>query len=57
MCTHTHTHTKSDFIVSISLTVKLYCSFVTKELLLNNPKYAFWEDHIVSTNFRYEISL
>ncbi|XP_064818514.1 protein artemis isoform X3 [Oncorhynchus masou masou] len=31
-----------------SLTVKLYCSFVTKELLLSNPKYAFWEDHIVA---------
>lgn len=51
-----YTHTQSDF-VSISLTVKLYCSFVTKELLLNNPKYAFWEDHIVSTNLRYEMSL
>lgn len=31
-----------------SLSVKLYCSFVTKELLLNNPKYAFWEERIVS---------
>ncbi|KAG7274203.1 hypothetical protein CRUP_008579 [Coryphaenoides rupestris] len=30
-----------------SRNVKLYCSFVTKELLLSNPKYAFWEDHIV----------
>ncbi|TRY55999.1 hypothetical protein DNTS_026863, partial [Danionella cerebrum] len=30
-----------------SLTVKLYCSYVTKELLLSNRKYAFWEDHIV----------
>ncbi len=56
MFVYTHTHTQSDF-VSISLTVKLYCSFVTKELLLNNPKYAFWEDHIVSTNLCYEISL
>uniref|UniRef100_A0A8C1LBC5 Protein artemis n=1 Tax=Cyprinus carpio TaxID=7962 RepID=A0A8C1LBC5_CYPCA len=33
--------------LKFSLTVKLYCSFVTKELLLNNPRYAFWEDHIV----------
>ncbi|XP_048011017.1 protein artemis [Megalobrama amblycephala] len=33
--------------LKFSLTVKLYCSFVTKELLLSNPKYAFWEDHIV----------
>uniref|UniRef100_A0A673AM13 Protein artemis n=1 Tax=Sphaeramia orbicularis TaxID=375764 RepID=A0A673AM13_9TELE len=31
-----------------SRTVRLYCSFVTKELLLSNPKYAFWEDYIVS---------
>ncbi|KAM9705733.1 protein artemis isoform 2-T2 [Menidia menidia] len=31
----------------ISRTVRLYCSFVTKELLLNNPKYAFWEEYIV----------
>uniref|UniRef100_A0A8B9L770 Protein artemis n=1 Tax=Astyanax mexicanus TaxID=7994 RepID=A0A8B9L770_ASTMX len=30
------------------LTVKLYCSFVTKELLLSNRKYSFWEDHIVA---------
>ncbi|XP_072529082.1 protein artemis isoform X3 [Salminus brasiliensis] len=30
------------------LTVKLYCSFVTKELLLSNRKYRFWEDHIVA---------
>ncbi|XP_052365362.1 protein artemis-like [Oncorhynchus keta] len=34
--------------LKFSLTVKLYCSFVTKELLLSNPKYAFWEDHIVA---------
>ncbi|KAF7656106.1 hypothetical protein LDENG_00046250 [Lucifuga dentata] len=33
--------------LKFSRTVKLYCSFVTKELLLNNPKYAFWEDYIV----------
>ncbi|KAM8907950.1 protein artemis isoform 2-T2 [Spinachia spinachia] len=26
-----------------SRTVRLYCSFVTKELLLSNPKYSFWE--------------
>lgn len=31
-----------------SRTVRLYCSYVTKELLLNNPKYAFWEEYIVS---------
>ncbi|KAM9845595.1 protein artemis [Aulostomus maculatus] len=30
-----------------SRTVRLYCSFVTKELLLSNPKYAFWQDYIV----------
>uniref|UniRef100_A0A3B3ZN11 Protein artemis n=1 Tax=Periophthalmus magnuspinnatus TaxID=409849 RepID=A0A3B3ZN11_9GOBI len=30
-----------------SRTVRLYCSFVTKELLLSNPKYSFWEDYIV----------
>ncbi|XP_053506378.1 protein artemis isoform X1 [Ictalurus furcatus] len=34
--------------LKFSLTVKLYCSFVTKELLLNNPKYGFWEDRIVA---------
>ncbi|KAJ8395669.1 hypothetical protein AAFF_G00029060 [Aldrovandia affinis] len=34
--------------LKFSLTVKLYCSPVTKELLLNNPKYHFWEDHIVA---------
>nr|XP_021330742.1 protein artemis isoform X4 [Danio rerio] len=33
--------------LKFSLTVKLYCSYVTKELLLSNPRYAFWEDHIV----------
>ncbi|CAL8242440.1 unnamed protein product [Merluccius merluccius] len=33
--------------LKISRTVKLYCSFVTKELLLSNPKYSFWEEHIV----------
>ncbi|KAM4569759.1 protein artemis [Odontesthes bonariensis] len=33
--------------LQISRTVRLYCSFVTKELLLNNPKYAFWEEYIV----------
>uniref|UniRef100_A0AAR2J378 Protein artemis n=1 Tax=Pygocentrus nattereri TaxID=42514 RepID=A0AAR2J378_PYGNA len=30
------------------LTVRLYCSIVTKELLLSNRKYAFWEEHIVA---------
>ncbi|KAE8281268.1 Protein artemis [Larimichthys crocea] len=30
-----------------SRTVRLYCSFVTKELLLSNPKYAFWEEYIL----------
>ncbi|XP_063074061.1 protein artemis [Engraulis encrasicolus] len=34
--------------LKFSLTVKLYCSYVTKELLLTNPKYAFWEGHIVA---------
>ena len=38
----------SDLFSACSHTVKLYCSFVTKELLLNNPKYAFWEGYIVS---------
>uniref|UniRef100_W5NJ46 Protein artemis n=1 Tax=Lepisosteus oculatus TaxID=7918 RepID=W5NJ46_LEPOC len=32
-----------------SLTVRLYCSPVTKELLLSNPRYSFWENHIVSS--------
>uniref|UniRef100_A0A7N8XCE6 Protein artemis n=1 Tax=Mastacembelus armatus TaxID=205130 RepID=A0A7N8XCE6_9TELE len=32
--------------LQFSRTVRLYCSFVTKELLLNNPKYAFWEEYI-----------
>uniref|UniRef100_A0A8C5PI18 Protein artemis n=1 Tax=Leptobrachium leishanense TaxID=445787 RepID=A0A8C5PI18_9ANUR len=31
-----------------SLKVFLYCSPVTKELLLTNPKYAFWEKRIVA---------
>ncbi|XP_070709853.1 protein artemis [Pempheris klunzingeri] len=30
-----------------SRTVRLYCSFVSKELLLSNPRYAFWEEYIV----------
>ncbi|KAK3544580.1 hypothetical protein QTP86_017660 [Hemibagrus guttatus] len=34
--------------LKFSLTVKLYCSFVTKELLLSNPKYGFWENRIVA---------
>ncbi|KAA0720634.1 Protein artemis [Triplophysa tibetana] len=34
--------------LKFSLTVKLYCSFVTKELLLSNPRYGFWDDHIVA---------
>ncbi|KAK5619786.1 hypothetical protein CRENBAI_007387 [Crenichthys baileyi] len=33
--------------LQLSRTVRLYCSFVTKELLLNNPKYAFWEEYVV----------
>ncbi|CAJ1054542.1 protein artemis [Xyrichtys novacula] len=33
--------------LQFSRTVRLYCSFVTKELLLSNQKYAFWEDYIV----------
>uniref|UniRef100_A0A8C4IKM2 Protein artemis n=1 Tax=Dicentrarchus labrax TaxID=13489 RepID=A0A8C4IKM2_DICLA len=33
--------------LEFSRTVRLYCSFVTKELLLSNPKYAFWEEYIV----------
>uniref|UniRef100_A0A665UCP7 Protein artemis n=1 Tax=Echeneis naucrates TaxID=173247 RepID=A0A665UCP7_ECHNA len=33
--------------LQFSRTVRLYCSYVTKELLLSNPKYAFWEEYIV----------
>uniref|UniRef100_A0A8C7ZC37 Protein artemis n=1 Tax=Oryzias sinensis TaxID=183150 RepID=A0A8C7ZC37_9TELE len=33
--------------LQFSRTVRLYCSFVTKELLLNNQKYSFWEEYIV----------
>nr|XP_040031384.1 protein artemis isoform X2 [Gasterosteus aculeatus aculeatus] len=33
--------------LQFSRTVRLYCSFVTKELLLSNPKYSFWEEYIV----------
>ncbi|KAM9327803.1 protein artemis [Pholidichthys leucotaenia] len=33
--------------LQFSRTVRLYCSFVTKELLLSNLKYAFWEEYIV----------
>uniref|UniRef100_A0A8L0DNJ0 Protein artemis n=1 Tax=Oncorhynchus mykiss TaxID=8022 RepID=A0A8L0DNJ0_ONCMY len=43
-----HCHKGKEILFEIHLTVKLYCSFVTKELLLSNPKYAFWEDHIVA---------
>ncbi|XP_074050172.1 protein artemis [Macrotis lagotis] len=31
-----------------SLKVHLYCSPVTKELLLTNPKYSFWEKHTIA---------
>ncbi|XP_033018140.1 protein artemis isoform X4 [Lacerta agilis] len=34
--------------LACSLKVRLYCSPVTKELLLTNPRYKFWENHIVS---------
>ncbi|XP_023671815.2 protein artemis-like isoform X4 [Paramormyrops kingsleyae] len=34
--------------LKFSLTVKLYCSPVSKELLLSNPKYVFWEKHVVA---------
>ncbi|KAM8740789.1 protein artemis [Acanthopagrus schlegelii] len=33
--------------LQFSRTVRLYCSFVTKELLLSNPRYSFWEEYIV----------
>ncbi|XP_035468227.2 protein artemis [Scophthalmus maximus] len=33
--------------LNFSRTVRLYCSFVTKELLLSNPRYQFWEEFIV----------
>lgn len=36
------------FLSPHSLKVKLYCSPVTKELLLTSWKYKFWENHIVS---------
>lgn len=35
-------------IFPFSLKVYLYCSPVTKELLLTSPKYRFWEKRIVS---------
>ncbi|KAM8884207.1 protein artemis isoform 1-T1 [Synchiropus picturatus] len=34
--------------LQFSVTVRLYCSFVTRELLLSNPKYAFWRAYIVA---------
>ncbi|XP_020653420.3 protein artemis isoform X2 [Pogona vitticeps] len=34
--------------LACSLQVRLYCSPVTKELLLTNPKYKFWENHIAA---------
>ncbi|XP_061438285.1 protein artemis [Rhineura floridana] len=34
--------------LACSLKVRLYCSPVTKELLLTNPRYEFWKNHIVS---------
>ncbi|XP_069084822.1 protein artemis [Pleurodeles waltl] len=42
-----------------SLKVHLYCSPVTKELLLTNPKYSFWEKRIVTieVNTPTQISL
>ncbi|XP_003972810.3 protein artemis [Takifugu rubripes] len=33
--------------LQFSRTVRLYCSFVTKELLLSSPRYAFWEEYTV----------
>uniref|UniRef100_A0A8C4RXM1 Protein artemis n=1 Tax=Erpetoichthys calabaricus TaxID=27687 RepID=A0A8C4RXM1_ERPCA len=42
-----HCHKDRHFVWS-SLTVRLYCSPVTKELLLTNPRYRFWENHIVA---------
>lgn len=49
--TNKNTHLFFFFFPSYSLKVKLYCSPVTKELLLTNSKYAFWENHIVSLLF------
>uniref|UniRef100_A0A7N6B1Y8 Protein artemis n=1 Tax=Anabas testudineus TaxID=64144 RepID=A0A7N6B1Y8_ANATE len=43
--------------LQFSRTVRLYCSFVTKELLLNNPKYAFWEEYIVSPLFNSQYNI
>uniref|UniRef100_A0A3P8UXU1 Protein artemis n=2 Tax=Cynoglossus semilaevis TaxID=244447 RepID=A0A3P8UXU1_CYNSE len=34
--------------LQFSRTVRLYCSFVTKELLLSHHKYQFWEEYIVA---------
>ncbi|KAM6437226.1 protein artemis isoform 2-T2 [Liasis olivaceus] len=34
--------------LACSLKVRLYCSPVTKELLLSSPRYKFWENHIVA---------
>ncbi|CAG04180.1 unnamed protein product [Tetraodon nigroviridis] len=33
--------------LQLSRTVRLYCSYVTRELLLSSPKYAFWESYTV----------
>uniref|UniRef100_A0A670ZMB9 Protein artemis n=1 Tax=Pseudonaja textilis TaxID=8673 RepID=A0A670ZMB9_PSETE len=34
--------------LACSLKLRLYCSPVTKELLLSSPRYAFWENYIVT---------
>ena len=50
---HFELHSNDFFLLSFfpSLKVCLYCSPVTKELLLTSPKYRFWEKRIVSFIF------
>lgn len=53
MAAHFELHANDFFLLSFfpSLKVCLYCSPVTKELLLTSPKYRFWEKRIVSFIF------
>lgn len=53
MVAHFELHSNDFFLLSFlpSLKVCLYCSPVTRELLLTSPKYRFWEKRIVSFIF------
>uniref|UniRef100_A0A8C9Y6F1 Protein artemis n=1 Tax=Sander lucioperca TaxID=283035 RepID=A0A8C9Y6F1_SANLU len=42
-----HCHKGEPLLEILRGNFRLYCSFVTKELLLSNPKYAFWGEYIV----------